>query len=149
MSEMFNKVKKHTVENKKFIFIIILLGLFIGLAYWAYTTYIAPGLHPDYTNNKEFDLPKDGEGITDATIYAFYTTWCPYCKTKIIAKDSGWKNIMKEYNGKKINGVTLTFVEVDGEISDVLLRLQEKQKERGHPPTSVVKVQIPGTSTKY
>jgi hypothetical protein len=24
-------------------------------------------------------------------------------------------------------------IEVDGEISDVLLRLQEKQKERGHP----------------
>ena len=49
---------KHTVmqavTNKKFLIILFLLTLFIALAFWVYTTYIAPKLNPEYKDNKEF-----------------------------------------------------------------------------------------------
>ena len=111
---------KHTVmqavTNKKFLIILFLLTLFIALAFWVYTTYIAPKLNPEYKDNKEFIGDGSDEGaVTNANIYAFYTDWCPHCKTNIIAADSGWKKTMDKYNGQKINGVTVTFVEVNGE----------------------------------
>ena len=86
------------------------------MALWVYTTYIAPKLNPEYKDNKEFisDEVVNSETST-ATIYAFYTTWCPHCKTNIISEDSGWKKTMAKYNGQKISGVTLTFIEIDGE----------------------------------
>ena len=42
------------VTNKKFIMIVVLLALFIGLAFWVYTTYVAPKLNPEYKDNKEY-----------------------------------------------------------------------------------------------
>ena len=49
MSSMMHNVKNtviQAVSNKKFIVIIVLLALFIGLAFWVYTTYVAPKLNP-------------------------------------------------------------------------------------------------------
>ena len=45
MSTMMSNVKNtvmQAVTNKKFIIIVVLLALFIGLAFWVYTTYVAP-----------------------------------------------------------------------------------------------------------
>ena len=50
MSSMMDNVKNsvmQAVSNKKFIMIIVLLALFIGLAFWVYTTYVAPKLNPE------------------------------------------------------------------------------------------------------
>ena len=57
MSSMMDNVKNtviQAVSNKKFIVIIVLLALFIGLAFWVYTTYVAPKLNPEYKDNKEY-----------------------------------------------------------------------------------------------
>ena len=65
MSTMMSNVKNtvmQAVTNKKFIIIIVLLALFIGLAFWVYTTYVAPKLNPEYKDNKEFIDPPDGSG---------------------------------------------------------------------------------------
>ena len=119
MSTMINNVKNtvmQAVTNKKFIMIIILLALFIGLAFWVYTTYVAPKLNPEYKDNKEFvGSGDDGDDATMATIYAFYTDWCPHCKKDIIPKDSGWKKTVSKLNEQKINGIRIVFVEVNGE----------------------------------
>jgi thiol-disulfide isomerase/thioredoxin len=134
MSTVLNNVKNtvtQAVTNKKFLIIIFLLILFIGLAFWVYTTYIAPKLNPEYKDNKEFISDEDDSGKeTTATIYAFYTTWCPHCKTNIIAEDSGWKKTMDKYNGKKINGVTLTFTEIDGEKDEGAMKDFESTHKR-------------------
>ena len=110
----------NTVTNKKFIMIVVLLALFIGLAFWVYNTYVAPKLNPEYKDNKEYiqtnsDNGDNGTNVTNATIYAFYTDWCPHCKKSIIAKDSGWKETVNKLNGEQINGVTVKFNEVNGE----------------------------------
>ena len=103
MSAMMDNVKNtvmQAVTNKKFIMIVVLLALFIGLAFWVYTTYVAPKLNPEYKDNKEYINADEGgaDDVTTATVYAFYTDWCPHCKKSIIAKDSGWKKIVSKLN---------------------------------------------------
>ena len=112
------------VTNKKFIMIVVLLALFIGLAFWVYTTYVAPKLNPEYKDNKEYINSDEGgaDDVTTATVYAFYTDWCPHCKKSIIAKDSGWKKTVSKLNEQKINGVQVLFVEVNGETDDGTLQ---------------------------
>jgi thiol-disulfide isomerase/thioredoxin len=146
MSEMLANAK-HTVmqavTNKKFLIILVLLILFIALAFWVYTTYVAPKLNPEYKDNKEFISSGDDEGaVTNANIYAFYTDWCPHCKTNIIAADSGWKKTMDKYNGQQINGVTVTFVEVNGEKEEGTLQSFESDHNvniTGFPTIYLVK----------
>ena len=70
---------KHTVmqavTNKKFLIILFLLTLFIALAFWVYTTYIAPKLNPEYKDNKEFIGDGGDEGdVTNANIYALVSS---------------------------------------------------------------------------
>ena len=138
---------KHTVmqavTNKKFLIILVLLILFIALAFWVYTTYVAPKLNPEYKDNKEFISSGDDEGaVTNANIYAFYTDWCPHCKTNIIAADSGWKKTMDKYNGQQVNGVTVTFVEVNGEKEEGTLQSFESDHNvniTGFPTIYLVK----------
>ena len=142
MSEMVDNVKKTIISaatNKKFLLILFLLILFIALAFWVYTTYIAPKLNPEYKDNKEFVGGGDEDVVKNATIYAFYTEWCPHCKTNIIDAKSGWKKAMDLENGKKINGVTVTFVEINGETEESTL----KNFETDH------KVSISGFPTIY
>ena len=147
MSETINKVKQtvmQAVTNKKFLLILFLLVLFIALAFWVYTTYIAPKLNPEYKDNKEFisDNSGDEDAVTDANIYAFFTDWCPHCKTNIIATDSGWKKTKEKYNGQKVNGITVTFVEVNGEKEEGTLQSFESSHSvniTGFPTIYLVK----------
>ncbi len=147
MSSMMDNVKNtviQAVSNKKFIMIIVLLALFIGLAFWVYTTYVAPKLNPEYKDNKEFIDPagsSDGD-VTNATIYAFYTDWCPHCKKSIIAKDSGWKKTVNKLNEQKINGVQVLFVEVNGETDEGTLQSFESNHNvsiKAYPTIYLVK----------
>ena len=50
---------KGMLFNKKFIIILVVTAIFIGVAFWVYTTYVAPSINPDYVPNREFT---DGEG---------------------------------------------------------------------------------------
>ena len=143
MSTMISNVKDtvmQAVTNKKFIMIIVLLALFIGLAFWVYTTYVAPKLNPEYKDNKEFIDPNSGDSDeARATVYAFYTDWCPHCKKDIIATDSGWKKTVSKLNEQKINGIRIIFVEVNGEKDEGTLQKFESDH----------KVSITGYPTIY
>jgi len=145
MSEMISNAK-HTVmqavTNKKFLVILFLLTLFIALAFWVYTTYVAPKLNPEYKDNKEFIGGGDEDAVTTANIYAFYTDWCPHCKTNIINPDSGWATAKKTYDGTQINGVTITFIAINGEKDEDTLQSFEKDYSveiKGFPTIYLVK----------
>jgi thiol-disulfide isomerase/thioredoxin len=50
------------------------------VAIYTYKRYISPKINPKYVPNKEF-LPEGETKTTEnATLYFFYTTWCPHCK---------------------------------------------------------------------
>lgn len=104
--------------NKKFLVIVFVVALFLGVALYVYNNYIAPRINPDFVPNREFDTGSDGGGGADtsgkvAEIYLFSVEWCNHSKN---AKPE-WKRIKKELDGKKPENshYTINFIELDGD----------------------------------
>ena len=98
---------KGMLFNKKVIIILIVAAIFIGVAFWVYTTYIAPSIDPEYVPNREFT----DETSKTADLYMFSVDWCPYSKK---AKPI-WKKLTSKYDGRDINGISLSIKEIDGD----------------------------------
>lgn len=86
------------------------LAVFIGVAMYVYSYYIAPTLQPAYVPNNEFVK----ETTSQAQLYLFYVDWCPH-STK--AREE-WKKIKDKFDKKVVNGVVIDFVEINGEEDD-------------------------------
>ena len=130
---------KGAIFNKKFILIIFIVVIFLGVAFYIYNTHVAPKLNPDFVPNREFT---QGDNIKDAYIFLFYVDWCPYSKK---AKPI-WEQIKAKFNNKEINNVMLHFNEVDGEKEEKALENFEKEylspndkKIDGYPSIWLVK----------
>ena len=50
---------KNVVADKKFLIIIVVCSIFIGLAIYVYSYYVAPKLDPDFVPNREFVPEKE------------------------------------------------------------------------------------------
>lgn len=127
---------KNLLFNKKFLIIIVLVAIFIGIAFYVYNYYIAPRINPDFVPNREFDEEDSGM----AEIFFFAVDWCPYSKK---AKPI-WESVKKEYNNKKINNSILKFTEIDGEKNAKQLEAFENKylngkKIDGYPTIYMVK----------
>ena len=128
---------KGMLFNKKFIIILVVIAIFIGVAFWVYTTYVAPSINPDYVPNREFT---DGEGSNTADLFMFSVDWCPYSK----AAKPVWKKLTDKYNGKEINGVSLEVKEIDGdkqakELENFESKYLNGKKIEGYPSIYMVK----------
>ena len=102
--------------NKKFLVIVFVVALFLGVALYVYNNYIAPRINPDFVPNREFDTGDGGGADTSgkvAEIYLFSVEWCNHSKN---AKPE-WKRIKKELDGKKPENshYTINFIELDGD----------------------------------
>ena len=124
--------------NKKFIIYLVLVALFIGIAFYVYNSYVAPKLNPDFVPNREFtDAETDG---SVAEIYFFAVDWCPYSK-----KDKPiWDKIKRKFDGKEINNQVIRFIDVDGDKdSKALEKFEDKylngKKIDGYPSVYLVK----------
>ena len=67
---------KGMLFNKKFIIILVVTAIFIGVAFWVYTTYVAPSIDPEYVPNRGFT----DETSSNAELFMFSVDWCPYSK---------------------------------------------------------------------
>lgn len=109
---MFNLLK---LKNKKIIIILLLLiTIFSIVSFFYYKRIILPRLNNKYIANKEF-IPKDNDINSEfkpkhATLYYFYTTWCPHCK----AANPHWQSLQTETNGN-VKGINIIFKDVDCE----------------------------------
>ena len=56
----------------------VIVVIFLGVAFYVYNTYIAPRINPDFVPNREFDDDDGRPGI--AELYLFAVDWCPYSK---------------------------------------------------------------------
>jgi thiol-disulfide isomerase/thioredoxin len=128
---------KGMLFNKKFIIILVVTAIFIGVAFWVYTTYVAPSINPDYVPNREFT---DGEGSNTADLFMFSVDWCPYSK----AAKPVWKKLTDKYNGKEVNGTLLEVKEIDGdkqaqELENFESKYLNGKKIEGYPSIYIVK----------
>jgi len=134
---------KNMLFNKKFIIILILIAIFLGVAFYVYNNYIAPRLNPDFVPNREFTHSDANVGSTEsgvAELYLFSVDWCPFSKkVKPI-----WKELKNTFHNKQINNSILKFKEVDGDKdSKVLENFENKflngKKVDGYPSIYLVK----------
>ena len=128
---------KGILFNKKFIIILVVTAIFIGVAFWVYTTYIAPSISPDYVPNREFT---DGEGTNTAELFMFSVDWCPYSK----AAKPIWKKLTEKYQGQEVNGTLLEVKEIDGdkqaqELENFESKYLNGKKIDGYPSIYMVK----------
>jgi thiol-disulfide isomerase/thioredoxin len=130
---------KGLLFNKKFLIIMVVVVIFLAVAFYVYNTYVAPRINPDFVPNREFD--DDGHD-KNATLYFFSVDWCPYSKK---AKPI-WKKIKKAFDGKQINNITLNLKEIDGEKQETELENFENEylvpndkKIDGYPSIWMVK----------
>tara|TARA_Y100000389_G_scaffold143182_1_gene141354 strand:- start:292 stop:813 length:522 start_codon:yes stop_codon:yes gene_type:complete len=102
--------------NKKFLVIIFVVALFLGVALYVYNNYIAPRINPDFVPNREFDTGSgDGADTSGkvAEIYFFSVEWCNHSK---LAKPE-WDLVKKDLHGTKPENshYTINFIELDGD----------------------------------
>ena len=128
---------KGMLFNKKFIIILVVTAIFIGVAFWVYTTYVAPSINPEYVPNREFT---DGDGSSTADLYMFSVDWCPYSK----AAKPVWKKLTNKFDGQEVNGTLLQVKEIDGdkqsqELENFESKYLNGKKIDGYPSIYMVK----------
>ena len=115
--------------------ILIILGVIL-LIYVGYTVYSQYATNKTaFTANRE-NVPIDQNSNHTATLMLFYVDWCPHCKT---AKPE-WEALKSDYEGKSINGYTLSFVEYNcTEETAEVSQLMDKYKIEGYPTIKLIK----------
>ena len=118
------------LKNKTSILILLfVICIFIGLSIYYYKRIVQPRLNKKYIANKEF-LPDDDSQQKTATLYYFYTTWCPHCKLA----NPEWQSLQEETNGN-IKNVNIIFKEVD---CDLDAATADKFKVTGYPTIKLI-----------
>ena len=131
------------LRNKRTVLISLLIGaIFIFIAIYTYNTYVKPRLNVAYMPNKEYittgsddsNSPGSPGNLKDsATLYYFYTVWCPLCiKARPIIKQ------LQDYiasKGGKIKGVTINIEKID---CDKDSKTADKYGVEGYPTIKLV-----------
>ena len=124
-----NKITSQ-VSAKQFTIVMLISLLLIGVAIYFYKSYLKKKLNKDYVPNKEF-VPGPREDLSVATLYFFYTDWCPHCKT---ARPE-WDAFKEEIGDSVIKSKKIKFVEVDCEKNG---KEAEKFNVEGYPTIILV-----------
>lgn len=99
------------ITSPRFWYILIFIILLIALVRYLYIAHVVVPNNKKYRANKEY-IEDDSKG--EATLYIFYTTWCPYCKDALETIDEF------KVTTKSVNGVTINYTEVDAEENEGL-----------------------------
>ncbi len=116
------------------VIVIIFVGiLLVCLGYYAYKNYTDG--KTAFNANREH-MPKDLNSNKEATLMLFYVDWCPHC---VKAKPE-WESLKAEYDGKSINGYTLSFVEYNCTTeTDEISQMIDKYNIEGYPTIKLLK----------
>ena len=117
---------KSTITNN-ILLIIVLIIIFSFISYYLYTSNLQT--YFDKNSNKEY-IPKKKQKKNEATIYYFYTTWCPHC-TEATPHIDELENEIKIMNKSQNNMVIfLRKIDCDKSANEKLLK---KHKVEGFP----------------
>ena len=98
------------ISVKQLAIILFISAILISVAVYFYRNYLKKNLKKDYVPNKEF-APGPRTDLSVATLYFFYTEWCPHCKT---ARPI-WDSFKEEIGDNIIKDKKIKFVEIDCE----------------------------------
>lgn len=119
-----------TWQTIAIIIVVIFLSIF---AYYTYKQYVET--KTSFRANRE-NIPNDENSNKTATLMMFYVDWCPHCKT---AKPE-WESLKSEYDGKQINGYTVSFIEYNcTNESEDINQLMDKYNIEGYPTIKLLK----------
>ena len=122
LQTIFDTLKTHKI------LIATVLTIFIVVSIVYYYKVIIPKLNPKYVDNREF-IHKEPEG--NATLFFFYTDWCPLSK-----KAKPEFEAFKENTEGAVEGVTLIFKEIN---CDEDTATADKYNIKGYPTIKLVK----------
>ena len=88
--------------------IILLVVIFLGISAYYYNKIIKNNINKKYVSNKEFDNENIQEEEKIATMYFFYTNWCPLCKKARVE----WDSFVNNTQGY-VKNVNIVFKEID------------------------------------
>ena len=126
----FSKLRNNKIS---IIILLLVICIFIALAIYYYKRIVQPKLNKKYIANKEFIPADDNDNNNiqkNATLYYFYTTWCPHCKVAT----PQWDSLQTETRGT-VNGVNIVFKDVD---CDQDSETADKFKVTGYPTIKLV-----------
>lgn len=125
LTNVFDNFKTSFYENK--LQIAIICVIFITLIAVYYKKIVMPQIFRKFVENREFVLPQsdntetnastnilggtlgtNAQGSESATLYYFYTDWCPMCKKAA----PELKALKSETNGV-VNGINIIFRDID------------------------------------
>lgn len=113
--------------------IVLVSLLFVVLGYYTYKQYA--NNKTSFNANRE-NVSNDQNSNKTATLMLFYVDWCPHCKT---AKPE-WEDIKAQYDGKQINGYTLSFDEYNcTNETEEISELMNKYSIEGYPTIKLLK----------
>lgn len=115
---------------------VIFAVILIVIGYSVYVYYIKPTLKANSMNTAEVYNESPNGNTNQAELISFYVDWCPHCKT---AKPE-WEKVKSQYNGKIINGYTVTFTEVNCTTeTQQIQQMVDQYKIEGYPTIKLVK----------
>lgn len=132
---MLGEIIDFFYEKKMLIGLIFLSLFFLTIAVYVYFNNIKPSLNKQFVENREF-IPEDQDSSSNnqeqvATLYYFYTNWCPYCKKARPVID----DLKSELENKTFNNNRVIIQEVDCETDS---STAEKFKIEGYPTIKLV-----------
>lgn len=116
--------------------VIFIVVIFLLVALYYYRRIITPKIEKKFVENREF-TPKEPD-TKMATLYYFYTTWCPLSKKA----NPEWEALQTATNGV-VKDVNIVFKEVD---CDKDATLADKFGINGYP---TIKLVYNGTTYEY
>ncbi len=128
---MFDSVKKFAINNKFYIILLVFITLIFGSVTYYYYVNVVKKINNNYVDNKEFtNKENSSKNSSEATLYLFYTTWCPYCK---VSKPE-WENL-KNQTGGVVKETKIIFREID---CDKNPEIADKYKVDGYPTIKLI-----------
>ena len=87
--------------------------------------------------NENYDVVSSSQvGSKSATVYFFYTTWCPYS----LAAIPEWEKIVDKYSENTVNGYSINFIDVDCTKETVEIEnMINKYNIEGYPTIKMIK----------
>uniref|UniRef100_A0A6C0CPT6 Thioredoxin domain-containing protein n=1 Tax=viral metagenome TaxID=1070528 RepID=A0A6C0CPT6_9ZZZZ len=128
------------LDYKKYGLWFIIAVVFIGLAFYVYSSYISPKINPQFVENKEIvsSMDDDTKDVEAVDLILFKVDWCPHSKKAIPI----WNKIKEEWENKKVNGKRLVFKVIDGDKQEnEINKFEDQYKKRidGFPTIIMVK----------